>query len=281
MHIAVPADGGPTDTWVEWIPLQPPANADLLLDLSELAVVGPMLAVRLRALIDMYAAGGNHVHVVAPANAGIRAYFAAMRLGGDLPGNCQCDLGPEPESLRKVLIPIRRLSDQRESDLLDDELGELLEAQFTGTVGLLAAAFTMTASEMCDNATTHGHSDIVGGYMAAQRLNRHCILAIGDLGIGIPEHIRKVYPELTADDDAIRLATREGYTGTGIEHRGIGYQEAIDVIKETTVPFGELRVWSGKGRFRVEVRDGVQVRRRAWPVEESTSGTWVRLALSA
>lgn len=281
MHIAVPADGGPSDTWAEWIPLTSPVSDDLVLDLSALRVVGPMLAVRLRALIDMHLAAGSQVQVIAPANAGIRAYFAAMRLGVGLSDSCRCDLGPEPENVRKVLIPIRSLSDQRESDLLDDELGELLEAQFTGTVGRLAAAFTMTASEMCDNATTHGHSDIVGGYMAAQRLNRHCILAIGDLGIGIPKHLRKAYPELTADDDAIRLATREGYTGTGIGHRGIGYQEAIDVIKETAVPFGELRVWSGRGRFRVEVRDGVQVRRRAWPVEEATSGTWVRLALSA
>jgi hypothetical protein len=68
-----------------------------------------------------------------------------------------------------VLIPIRRLSDVRESDLLDDELAELMAAQFTGAIGPLAAAFTMTAGEMCDNATSHGKSDIVGASRMADR----------------------------------------------------------------------------------------------------------------
>ncbi len=149
-------------------------------------------------------------------------------------------------------------------------------------MGALAEAFTRTASEMCDNATSHGRSLVTGAYVAAQRYaNQRCVLAIGDLGVGIPDHIRQARPELKADDDAIREATLEGVTATGSPHRGIGYQWVIDGMKETEVPLGELRVWSGKGRFRVEVQRGVQTRRRAWPIGESTAGTWVRLGLSA
>jgi hypothetical protein len=275
-------ESGQGDGWADWVPLNLSPDQMVTLDLSDLQVVGPTLAARLRALIDRHSAGGGSVEVIPPTRSAVRTYFAAMRLSADLPAECSCDLGPIPKTIpAKVLIPIRRLRNVAESDLLDDELGELLSAQFTGSIGRLAEAFAMTAGEMCDNATSHGHSSIVGAYVAAQRWNQHCILTIGDLGIGIPDHIRKVHPEFTADDDAIRLATREGYTGTGDEHRGVGYQCAIDCMKETKVPFGELRVWSGMGRFRVEVADGVQVRRRAWPVEEATAGTWVRVALSA
>jgi hypothetical protein len=280
--ITVPADGGKSDNWAEWIALDESSAGEILLDLRNLLVASPLLSSRLRALIDWHSFNGASVEVIAPNNHQVRSYLGMMRLGAELPESCSCDLGPIPETGRgKVLIPIRRLSDVQEGDRLDEELGELLAAQFTGTIGRLAEAFTTTASEMCDNATSHGRSAVIGAYVSAQRYQEHCILAIGDLGIGIPDHIRKAHPELKTDDDAIRLATKEGYTGTGVQHRGIGYQYAIDTLKETSVPFGELRVWSGHGRFRVETRDGIQVRRRAWAVEEATAGTWVRLGLSA
>jgi hypothetical protein len=128
---------------------------------------------------------------------------------------------------------------------------------------------------------THGRSDVGVTYVTAQRYEqRRCVLAIGDLGIGIPEHMRRAFPELTDAEDAIREATKEGVTATGNPHRGIGYQWVIDGMKEANIPVGALRVWSGRGRFRVEVRDGTQVRRDAWAVERPTVGTWVRLELS-
>jgi hypothetical protein len=75
--------------------------------------------------------------------------------------------------------------------------------------------------------------------------------------------MRGVFPELVDDGDAIREATKEGMSGTGDSERGNGYQYVIDGLKETEVPRGELRVWSGRGRFRVETRNGPQERRRA------------------
>jgi hypothetical protein len=164
--------------------------------------------------------------------------------------------------------------------VLDDELANVLSGSFTGRFGRLAEAFTITVGEMCDNATTHGESNVGVAYVAAQRIHPdRCNLVIGDLGIGIPNHMRRRHAYLVGDDDAIREATLEGATGTGDPDRGIGYQWVIDGMKDTEVPSGELSVWSGRGRFRVQVRQGIQVRRRAWAVDQGTAGTWVTLSL--
>lgn len=281
--LKIPAGAGSSDEWGDWVILREPPAKRVLLDLTELQFVDPLLLLRLRGFIDWHCFNGHSVQVVPPATASVRDYLARMHLGADLPAGCECDLGAaEPSGRSEVLIPIRRLSTTSDSDALDEELEALYAAQFTGELGRLAEAFTRTVSEMCDNATSHGRSQIGGAYVTAQRYSdKRCVLAIGDLGIGIPEHIRRAFPDLVTDDDAIRVATKEGVTATGSPHRGIGYQYVIDGLKETKVPMGELRVWSGQGRFRVEVRNGIQVRRRAWSVDDSTDGTWVRLALSA
>lgn len=278
-----PPDDGVADAWGEWVPLPDPPAQDVVVDLAELKGAWPVELLRLRALIDSRALAGRTVEVVPPKSPAVRAYLANTGLGIELPESCSCDLGPvSPGDQKQFLIPVRRVSTVEESDRLDEELAALLAAQFTGTIGRLADAFTRTVSEMCDNATSHGRSAVIGAYVSAQRYTKQrCALAIGDLGVGIPEHIRHALPKLVADDDAIRVATKEGITATGSPHRGIGYQFVIDGLKQTSIPCGELRVWSGQGRFRVEVRDGIQVRRRAWPVEERTAGTWVMLWLSA
>ena len=163
---------------------------------------------------------------------------------------------------------------------MEQELGGLYLAHFKGGLSGLAEAFTRTVGEISDNATTHGHSRVGTSYVAAQRYEHdRCVLAIGDLGVGIPEHMRRTFPGLQDDGEAIREATKEGVSGTGDPLRGVGYQYVIDGLKETKIAHGELCVWSGNGRFRVETQNGIQERRRAWSVEEATSGTWVRLEL--
>jgi hypothetical protein len=253
--INVPPDAGTSKRWGEWV---------ITLEGSELRK-----------------SSGHEVCVVSPRQRSVCNYLARMQLADDLPSSCTWDLQTIGHGKRsEVLIPIRRLRSQVESDRLDDELGELYSAHFRGPIARVAAAFTMTVSEMTDNATTHGWSNVGVSYVAAQRYRAdRCVLVVGDLGIGIPEHIRRVHPELSDDGDAIREATKEGVTGTGDSQRGIGYQQVIDSLKETQVPSGELRIWSGKGRFRIKTRDGLIERRRAWTVEEETAGTWVRLEL--
>jgi hypothetical protein len=67
------------------------------------------------------------------------------------------------------------------------------------------------------NALDHGRNPI-GAWVAARRITeprRQVSIAISDLGMGIPEHIRQRYPEWSDDGYAIAQATEEGITGTG------------------------------------------------------------------
>lgn len=221
------------------------------------------------------------MEIVSPRQPHIRSYLEWMHLATDLPAGCNSNLATlDAPGSSKILIPVRRLLTPTDVVDLDQELGDLYLAHFNGPVARLAEAFTRTVGELSDNATTHGRSSVGGSYVAAQRYNQQrCVLAVGDLGIGIPTHMRQVFPELTDDGDAIRIATIEGKSGTGDPQRGIGYQYVIDGLKNERIAKGELHVWSGWGRFRLETRSGIQERRRAWSIDEPTKGTWVRLEL--
>jgi hypothetical protein len=283
IRIPVPPDAGTSEKWGDWAILREPPEQKLNLDLDKLRSADPLFLLRLRGFIDWHCGNGNKVRVTRPGSRPVRDYLARMGVGHDLPDGCVCDLGDVPAaSHNDVMIPIKRLISRQDSDELDYDLETLYNAHFDGELSGMADAFTRTVSEMCDNATTHGRSKGGAAYVTAQRYRqRRCVLAVGDFGIGVPEHIRQAFPDLVNDDDAIREATKEGVTATGNPHRGIGYQYVIDGLKESNVPMGELRIWSGRGRFRVEVRDGIQVRRRAWAVDSPTVGTWVRLELAA
>lgn len=158
-----------------------------------------------------------------------------------------------------------RLSSTTDVVDLEQALGDLYLAHFSGSLARLAEAFTRTVGEISDNATTHGKSSVGVSYcyVAANRYAKGCSLVVGDLGVGIPTHMRRAFPKLDDDGDAIRIATREGTSGTGNPQRGIGYQYVIDGLKNEHIATGELRVWSGSGRFRVQTVAGVQGRRRA------------------
>ncbi len=279
--MTVPRNAGNSSEWGAWVPLRTPPGDSLLLDLSALEFADPLFLLRLRGFIDWHAAEGRAVRIVPPTSTNVRNYLARMHLADDLPARCECDLGSvRGQDQSHVLIPIRRLGSNLDSDALDYELDALYAAHFTGRLGGLADAFTRTVGEMCDNATTHGVSPL-GAYVAAQRYAQtRAVLAVGDLGVGVPEHIRRALPHLTDDGEALAEATKEGVTATGNPHRGIGYQYVIDGIIESGIPRGELRVWAGRGQFRVDVRRGRETAREAWTVERPTVGTWVRLELS-
>lgn len=94
----------------------------------------------------------------------------------------------------------------------------------------------MAVSELCGNALQHGrallpHEHDLGAYMAADRVEgdtRQFRLAIADLGIGIPEHIRSRHPEWHDDTAAITRALDRGVTGTDDPYRGNGFAEVLD-----------------------------------------------------
>jgi hypothetical protein len=269
------------------LPLRPAKkNAHPLpLDLSNLNFVDPLFLVRLRAFLDWHAGRGHEIVVERPKSAHVRNYLARMGVCDQLPAGCTFDVGqvaakPHPD----VLIPLTHMHNRNDATALDEAVADLLGAQFTGKLARCGDAFTMTIGEICDNAVSHGASEH-GVYVAAQRYqSKRCVLAIGDLGIGIPKHLRRQHPHLTDDGDAIAEATKQGVTGVpGAEaqHRGNGYYHVVDEMQTTQIPSGLLRVWSGYGRFSLAMTDGRQTMRRGWSTDdERTCGTWVRLELA-
>jgi hypothetical protein len=283
----VPYDSGKSEKWGELLPLIPVREgiSGIELDLSALTFIDPLFLIRLRGFLDWHTARGQEIVVQRPRNRGVSNYLARMGVGDGLPESCQFDLGAVSASDQKtVLVPLTRLHSQTESDRLDEQVADLLAAQFTNGLAGLGAVFSNTIGELCDNATTHGKNEW-GAYVAAQRYQkRRCVLAIGDLGIGIPAHLRQAHPEIMDDGQAIAEATKErvsGVVGEQAPHRGIGYSHVIDTMRATGLPSGLLRIWSGWGRFALSVSGGRQTMRRGWDSTDHTCGTWIRLELGS
>lgn len=282
--IRVPPMAGAGPGWGEVLGLAPLDAPEIHIDLSALRFVEPLFLLRLRAFMDWHAARGHEVVVEPPADRDVHMYMSRMGIADGLPDSCTCPTLPHRvRDRRDVLIPVRCLLNPDDSDSLDAELGDLLNAHFDGPLARLGEAFTMSASELTDNATTHGTS-ATGGYVAAQRYQRNrCVLAIADTGIGIPNHIRQVEPWLQDDGQAIARATEPAITAADdrdITPRGYGYQHIIDTMIDTAVPQGQLRVWSGSGRFELTVRNGHQRLKRGRSTVARTPGTWIRIELA-
>jgi hypothetical protein len=137
----------------------------------------------------------------------------------------------------------------------------------------------MAVSELCDNARQHGRNSL-GTYVAADQVGVETgefRLAIGDLGIGIPEHIRACYPEWQDDTAAIVSALQRGVTGTGDPHRGNGFAEVVDDVNRVLVRAQSavhIEIRSAKGGVVLDLLDG-RVAPRPARVERARRGTWI------
>jgi hypothetical protein len=162
---------------------------------------------------------------------------------------------------------------------------EVLERQ-EPSLAVWGGPFHMAISELCDNAYLHGRNDL-GTYVAADRIDeprREFRLAIADLGIGIPEHIRAQHPEWQDDGAAIARALQRGVTGTGDPHRGNGFSEVVDaavdrqLVRATSAL--EIDIRSAHGRVRIEVAGG-SVKPGEVPVERPRRGTWISYTVTS
>lgn len=283
-HISIERSDGTSGEWGDCLPLAPAGEGmALTVDLRDLSFADPLFLIRLRGFIDYHCSRGHAVTVIPPDNYSVRNYLSRMRVAKDLPSNCSFPLPSVNENERgEVLIPIRRLNSNLDSDRLDDEIARLIQAQFSGPLGSVVGAFSMTISEMCDNATTHGSSG-AGAYVCAQRYSEgRCAIAIGDLGIGIPAHMRARHGELEGHDgQVIAHATQARVSGTGDRDRGFGYQNTIDELQATELRYGNIRVWSSGGRFVYRAVQGEELERMGMVAPYVTEGTWVSVQIGA
>ncbi len=243
-----------------------------------------MFVVRLRIFVDWHLAAGHDVSVVPPTDAGVAQQLADMDMARGLPASV-IDCLPARERAGQTVVPVRRLQTFHDVEDLADEAAGLLREQLHA-LAQWGDAMHMAISELCDNALQHGENDL-GVYVAADRIEtpqRAFRLAIADLGIGIPEHIRARHPEWHDDTAAIVRVLQRGVTGTGDPHRGNGFSEIFDVAHETMLvrAMSEARIdiRSAKGRVIVVLSAGQQTA-DGGPVEAARRGTWITYTVTS
>jgi hypothetical protein len=184
-----------------------------------------------------------------------------------------------PTPATAAALGVRNLRDA--DDVEDASLAamELLGQQVPALATWIDPAY-MAVSELCGNALQHGRNPL-HAYVAADqatRSHREFRLAIADLGIGIPEHVRARHPEWYDDTAAIVRALERGVTGTADPHRGNGFAEVFDdslaklMTQSGSAVTIDLR--SGEGRVVVELVDGRKKAERG-TVGRGRRGTWI------
>jgi anti-sigma regulatory factor (Ser/Thr protein kinase) len=236
-----------------------------------------MFLVRLRLFVDWHLAAGHEVVIDAPADPAIAQRLADMRFAAGLPEGVVDGL-PQARDDASIL-GIHRLRTHLDAEEVAERAVSVLHQQI-GPLAGWGDALHMAIGELCDNALQHGHHEL-GAYIAADRVTeprRQFRLAVADLGIGIPEHIRARHPEWQDDSAAIARVLDRGVTGTGDPGRGNGFPETIEyALEQQLIQSGsavEIDIRAASGRIGVDVVQG-QVRVRDGLVTERRRGTWI------
>ncbi len=227
-----------------------------------------MFALRLRVFLEWHRQEGRTIQVVPSAEPATDKVFRQLRIDPEL------DVG-EPGEDVDTILPVTHLTNEDEVEDIARQTREILEYQLTDVSPLGQATF-MAVAELCDNAIDHG-KNALGAYAAVRRIvkpRRQVSIAIGDLGMGIPEHIRQRYPEWSDDGYAIAHATKPHVTGTGNPHRGIGFSEVLEAALTRSLHAGRMDIHSANGFFRLQV---VQQTRKeeVFPAGRFKRGTWI------
>jgi hypothetical protein len=254
---------GSDDGFRSDMPLERELDDDVLLDATDLRSCHPMFALRLRLFIDWHLNAGHKVIFKTPRDRDTSQQLADLGVADSLEDTVVSLPGPRAERTNSIL-PLRRFGTFPDVEDIALETVDLLHRQ-SEAVGCWGNAMFAAVSELCNNALQHGKNEL-GAYVVAERTaNRggsELRLAIADLGIGIPEHIRSQHPEWQDDTAAIARAIERGVSGTGDIYRGNGFSEVFDEALQTDLVRARsaaiVDIRSGRGRVSVELVGGVK-----------------------
>jgi anti-sigma regulatory factor (Ser/Thr protein kinase) len=277
--IELAARDGSGDGWTAKLLLRRYAERELVVDATRLLFATPTFLLRLRSFVDWHCSKGRAVRLLGPRDPAVGNYMARMRMGSELPDNASVDLPVVREHEQgDVLVPITRLQTAQDVDRFNEEVAPVISAQVED-VAVLEDALSMAIGELCGNAVEHGRNPL-GCYVAVQRYSRSrkTVLAIGDLGQGVPKRIRSCFPEVETDPEALKHALREGVTTTGQPSRGLGFYWVMDAARESGVRSAKLDIRAGRARVvrRLSTRASMSTSATAAP---NKIGTWVTFEL--
>jgi hypothetical protein len=265
------------------LPLERDLDRGIVVDASALLNCHPMFAIRLRLFIDWHRAAGHAVRLIVPRDPGVAQYLADVGVGDGLPTGVADGL-PDMTTTSTVLA-IRRLRTWHDVEDASNAAMEMLHDQ-TSALAVWGEPAHMAVFELCDNALQHGRNQL-GAYVAADRIAGEPSmfrLAIADLGIGIPEHIRARHPEWQDDTAAIIRALQRGVSGTGDPHRGNAFSEVFEDVNRLLAPARsavKIEIRSAKGGILLDLVDGrIEPVPLVWNVHAAARGSrtpWRRL----
>ena len=258
--------GGGDGGWRDDLPLHHELPDELEIDCSRLRLpIQPMFSVRVRVFVDWHTEQGRDVQITPPTDPEARRIFEAMAI----------DPGKAVEHEDDAIVPVTRLAEFDDVESVAARTQEIIEYQLPD-VSLLGQATFMAVSELCGNAIDHGHNDL-GAYAAVMRFSeprKKVSIAISDLGLGVPEHIRQRYPEWSDDGWAIGTRRRGTRHRHQRPHRGFGYSSVFEAALTNSLHAAQMDLLSANGFCRVQI---VQEKRKVevFPATRFRRGTWI------
>jgi len=247
------------------------------LDMRGLGVCHPMYLVRLRTFLEWQQREGSPVEVLLPTDPAISTHLAEMGVfqGVDV------DLVGAPARVGAAtsrILPLTSVADPSGVETLADSAVAALES-CPSAVKRLASPLHMAIAELGDNAVSHGRNGL--GIRVACSLDDsrpEIRLAVGDLGMGIPEHIRQTHPDWGDDTAAIANAVAPGVSGTRDPHRGNGFLHILDEALTAELGAARLEIYSANGFLRLDI---VQASFVPTPLHAQTykRGAWICYSL--
>jgi len=126
------------------------------------------------------------------------------------------------------------------------------------------AAIEWSINEITDNVMVHAESP-TGGLVQMTTFSRRqqrVEYAVCDAGIGIPTSLRRGFPTLTSDTDALFQAIRENVTRDKAVGQGNGLYGSYEICRRSQ---GLFEIHSGAARLTQTERRGLEIRREQVP----------------
>ena len=136
-------------------------------------------------------------------------------------------------------------------------------------------------SELLYNTIEHGHNENIPSFVQFSNNVKvsEISFVIADTGVGIKEHLKKAYPGIESDIDAIKLAIKPQVSGTFIpnspyqngNNAGMGLFISTNIVKKL---YSDIYIISGHGQVHISPTDITEKR-----LENSWHGTLVYVNL--
>lgn len=211
---------------------------DLTLDFSKCSAAfpGPMLA--LSAQVTQLRESGIYCSLLPPSSDRLRSLF--------LNANWAHFLDPrhyDPSQFRGFTrVPATQFRSPDQQQIAVNRIVDAILGAIPGIDRADFAAFEWSINELTDNVLTHSESQSGGLVQVStfQKYKKQVEFVVADAGIGIPESLRKSYPEFQSDTEALDKAIREGVT----RDKSVGQGNGL---------FGSWQICSlCRGKFQVE-----------------------------